>query len=422
MAKYSPLLILAAVLLASSGCVRSQQPKPVFTTPGPIAPTVQSTPEFEALFTGYPKNEALSYAIASHKTDQRLPRIDLLFYSTWFLDGNPRVSMESTVDLLGEASDCRDVYQWAVQATHERSLSDAQLEEVRQALSTLPKSGVHPPLRDLLIVSFRLHEHWETRTYDKSALPASLQRIYHLTGAPLSGSSESTPQRTTADITKWKTRKMMEDLDIPAIKAHSEKLVTAAGGKTLDWLPYIDRETPRTQADLTARTLILNALVNIAYGAPITVIKKWIADNGLTSHLSSKERALLEKRNEDLTDQEKANLHWSMEAVWALIWAGGLTGDIPIDAPVSNTMASLLPNLQKNESSAAFTRKVRLRPYTELYPMLDLYYRAHWSTENARLHGGSSGKISGDIIMERRKALEWLMDSTSDWDDVEMST
>ncbi|WP_125205893.1 DUF4272 domain-containing protein [Capsulimonas corticalis] len=215
---------------------------------------------------------------------------------------------------------------------------------------------------------------------------------------------------------------MIEDIDIPAIKAHSEKLVRAAGGETLDWLPYIERNSPRPQSDLIARALILNALVNIAYGAPIPVIKKWITDNGLTAYLSKKERLLLEKRNEDLTDQEQTDLYWSMEALWALIWAGGLTSDLPIDTPVSKTMASLLPNLQKNENGASFSAKMHLRSYTQLYSMLDLYYRANWSTNNARLHGGPSGKISGDIVMERRKALEWLMDSESDWDNTNANT
>ena len=210
--------------------------------------------------------------------------------------------------------------------------------------------------------------------------------------------------------------------DLPTIKARSEKLVVAAGGAILDWLPMIEETTPRTQPELAARALILNALINIKFGAPIPVIKNWIAANGLDAHLSGKERLLLEKRNQDLTEQEIADLAWSVEALWALIWAGSLTPDLPIDTHVPNTLATIVPNLQKNESGAPFAAKMRLRPYAELYPMLDLYFRAHWATENVRLHGGSSGRISGDIIMERRKALEWLIDNSTDWDDIPLST
>ena len=85
-----------------------------------------------------------------------------------------------------------------------------------------------------------------------------------------------------------------------------------------------------------------------------------------------------------------------------------------------NALATIVPNLQKNENGAAFAARILLRSYAELYPMLDLYFRAHWATENVRLHGGSSGRINGDIIMERRKALEWLSGATTDWDNVSM--
>jgi hypothetical protein len=54
--------------------------------------------------------------------------------------------------------------------------------------------------------------------------------------------------------------------------------------------------------------------------------------------------------------------------------------------------------------------------------MLDLYYRLHWWTRNSQLTGKDTSVVRLDIIMERRKALEWIMDPTCDWDNVEMST
>jgi len=52
--------------------------------------------------------------------------------------------------------------------------------------------------------------------------------------------------------------------------------------------------------------------------------------------------------------------------------------------------------------------------------MLDLYYRAHWYAREGSLKGFSTGVFNLDIIVERRKALEWISDSKiEDWDDVD---
>lgn len=213
-----------------------------------------------------------------------------------------------------------------------------------------------------------------------------------------------------------------EDINPAQVKAHSEQLILQAGGRVCDWLPTIERQQPRGQADLIGRALVLNALVNIAFSAPISAIKNWIDANGLAAHLSQGERDLLRKQNEDISEQQKSDLEWSIEALWALMWAGGLIPDLPVDTHVADTMVTLVPDLQKNEDGEKFTQRMRLRSYAELYQMLDLYYRAHWYTEDGRINGYDTADISSDIVMERRKALEWLLDASSDWDNISLNT
>lgn len=166
----------------------------------------------------------------------------------------------------------------------------------------------------------------------------------------------------------------------------------------------------------------MNALLNIAFQAPVSVIRDWIDANGLARHLSSAEQVLLTKSNEELSEQESTNLYWYIEALWALMWAGSLIPDLPIHQPVGDNMVSLAPNLQEAEGTDKFAAVMRLRPYEEMYRMLDLYYRVHWFTEDARINGYATGEISGDVIMERRKALEWLMDKSINWDNVPIDT
>lgn len=55
--------------------------------------------------------------------------------------------------------------------------------------------------------------------------------------------------------------------------------------------------------------------------------------------------------------------------------------------------------------------------------MLDLYFRAHWYARDGQLNGYPTAPFDLDIIMERRKTLEWLVDrSIEDWDDTPQDT
>lgn len=215
----------------------------------------------------------------------------------------------------------------------------------------------------------------------------------------------------------------MSNFNPKAIKRESEAIILKAGGQICDWLPFIDTDLkPRDLNAVIARSLILNAMLQIYFEAPMSIIRDWIARNGLNNELSASERTLLAKVNGKLSKQELANLGWSMEALWALVWAGSLINKLPFDQGVQNSLASLCPNLQRNEDGSKFKKNMRLRSHEELYRMLDLYYRLHWWTRNAQLTNQKTGKVSIDIIMERRKVLEWIMDGSCDWDSVELST
>jgi hypothetical protein len=163
-------------------------------------------------------------------------------------------------------------------------------------------------------------------------------------------------------------------------------------------------------------------MLQIAFKAPIPFIRQWIVENGLEDDLVESERLILDKSGADLTEQELVDLHWYLEALWALAWAGGLIDELFFDQPVGDNLASLCPNLQRNEPGSNFIQRMRLRPHTELFRMLDLYYRLHWWTREAQLQGQATGDASSDIIVERRKALEWVLDARNDWDHVQLTT
>ena len=208
-----------------------------------------------------------------------------------------------------------------------------------------------------------------------------------------------------------------------AIKRESEAIILDAGGQICDWLPVLDREgDPRTLDAVVRRALILNAMLQIYFKAPTEFISGWINQNGLANDLSETEREILAQDNDDLSEQELTNLFWYIESLWTIVWVGNLIDDLPFNKGVQSSLASLSPNLQRNEDGSKYTKKMRMRPKDELFRMLDLYYRLHWWTRNAELTGEETGDVRIDIIMERRKSLEWVMDPNCDWDSVEQGT
>jgi hypothetical protein len=211
-------------------------------------------------------------------------------------------------------------------------------------------------------------------------------------------------------------------IDPQEVKRRSESAVVNAGGRICDWLPYIDFTEARSLAEVVDRALVLNALLQLHFGAPPRIIAKWIEGQSLDSALSAKESALVQKPAEQLSEQERIDLYWYIEALWAFLWATGLIVDMPFDRGVEDFMASMCPNLQANEGAAKFRLGMKLRPYAELYAMRDLCYRFHWWTFDAHLRGEDTGPVRLDIVMERRKALEWILDRQLDWDDVPLDT
>ena len=176
----------------------------------------------------------------------------------------------------------------------------------------------------------------------------------------------------------------------------------------------------RAPDSVIARALILNAMINIYFGAPTAIIKAWIEKHDLAKELSDIEGDILSKR--ELTEQEKINLYWYIEALWAFLWATNLVEAMDFTLSVPDTMVSMCPSLEVGEGPEKFTESMDLRDYEDLYKARDLYYRVMWWARQSTMTGQQDGKFNLSRTMERRRALEWIMDATLDWDDVPLNT
>ena len=211
-------------------------------------------------------------------------------------------------------------------------------------------------------------------------------------------------------------------IDTDKIKRLSERKVEAQGGEICDWLPFIEFTKLRQEHEVVARSLILNAMVNIHFEAPTDVVFEWIKRHDLVPFLSKREHQILQSTRDQLAKQDLIDLYWYIESLWAFLWATKVIPEMDFTTPIPDSMASLCPDLEENEGDEKFTQKMALRDYDELYAERDLYFRVHWCARQRSLEGRQDLRFDLSRSIERRRALHWIMDSGLDWDHVQLNT
>ncbi|MGQ8867355.1 DUF4272 domain-containing protein [Myroides sp. TSA_177.3] len=206
-----------------------------------------------------------------------------------------------------------------------------------------------------------------------------------------------------------------------AIKEANIARIAKKNYRYIDWLPILENPNLRSQDELIGRMSVMNALINISFEAPVEIIKQWIEANQLTAHLSDWEKEILTKTQADLDQYEINTLRWYLEALWALMWATKMIPHLDETQWNEESMASMLPNLEEGEDNHRLQEVTTMHTTEDIYTMLDFYYRLHWYCVDERLKGQEAA-INEGLVYERRRALEWLINKETNWDEIEMGT
>jgi hypothetical protein len=126
------------------------------------------------------------------------------------------------------------------------------------------------------------------------------------------------------------------------------------------------------------------------------------------------------------TEQDLIDTAWSYETYWDLIWALDLISDKEIiDATKTCDVDRAIAILNETCKDYHFFKGMsKLRNIEKILDMLDLYYCYHWACVEYRINP-STTSINGlneGVVVERRKALEWLISSENDWNDISLDT
>jgi hypothetical protein len=107
--------------------------------------------------------------------------------------------------------------------------------------------------------------------------------------------------------------------------------------------------------------------------------------------------------------------------VHVLLWA---LGYLPaVNPPDKQADVAKEIGILREKGRAAFIKDARLRSMKELLDLNDLYYRLNWAAVDLRIKGQPSPKANEEIIVERHRALNWLIRyMNQEWDDVTTDT
>jgi len=206
------------------------------------------------------------------------------------------------------------------------------------------------------------------------------------------------------------------------VKLKNTKLLRSNGIDVIEHLPYLDAPSFRDSEQIAKRMMVQLAIFQLHLEAPNQIIKKWIEDNELSDFLTADEMRYLQSDYQDLPEQDQIDIYWYVEAIWTFAWIGGLHNKLTLNTGVEDSLASMTPKIEKNESAASFIRKFKLRNRLEIFEILDKFYRAHWFARNNDLTGKESDKVDLDIIIERRKALEYTCYNEYEWESISLDT
>ena len=150
-------------------------------------------------------------------------------------------------------------------------------------------------------------------------------------------------------------------------------------------------------------------------------VSKLLKDYKVENELLDIEKKLF---NNTYKDKDIINITWTYECYWSLIWALGLIDDkefkIPSDICNCNKAIKIVSDCKTYEE---FKNKIRPRNIEEILDMLDLYYRYHWACVEKRLKPDTNiGPLNPEVVMERRRGLEWLISDIKNWNEISLDT
>ncbi len=178
----------------------------------------------------------------------------------------------------------------------------------------------------------------------------------------------------------------------------------------------------RPPEEVAKRVVILLGIFQAATGRKKEDVINFLKSNNLWEDVSKLERNFLSKPSDE-TKFEAMQFGWRSEAVFILLWALKLVNKEGI--PVDETNLDLIVDLLKDSEyyKKISIQNAQLRDSSEIFHLLDTIDNIDWELRDAIIHNkGLPNNYHPSIIYEWHHALNWLVRSNEDWDDITTDT
>ncbi len=186
-------------------------------------------------------------------------------------------------------------------------------------------------------------------------------------------------------------------------------------------LPLLEGADFRSSREIAERIVILYALIGLAHDADAEALKEWLIENNLYSQLLPPERDFFSQNN--LSEQDAMDLSWEQEALYVLAWSGALVKELAL--PYSEChLEEVFHKIPPEIEVAEFLQSYVLVAEEKILFQADLHYCLHWVVRHPEVWRGLTApkRLNEDVIMERRQAFEWMINSSTSWDDIVLDT
>lgn len=187
-------------------------------------------------------------------------------------------------------------------------------------------------------------------------------------------------------------------------------------------LPLRDESRMRGTRDVAMQIVVLNALDGLVNDTQPSYLKSWLKRHEVWGAMDPRDQAYFANTiSENLSNE----LTWKVESLRVLAWVANIADALP--QPMTGgklIMDGIYDSIPPQIRLEDFAETIVLRDLVDVQEELDFYYCLHAAMRHPDMWE-SPKKIRsfcyGDIL-ERRRALEWLMSPAASWYDITLDT
>jgi hypothetical protein len=209
---------------------------------------------------------------------------------------------------------------------------------------------------------------------------------------------------------------------VQTIREHTAVRLKQIGVPLHPYLPNRDESKLRKGADVARQIIILNALDGLVNDTNHKYLKRWLIDHEIWEQMAPQDQACFKAKIPANISNE---LSWKVESLFTLAWTCGFVSVLPPPtAQILGEMEKVYDCIPPQVECAGFISKTKVIPIQQILEELDFYYCVHAAMRHIELwdYPEQIKRLNLGNVLERRSALEWIVDPKTPWHEITLDT